>query len=327
MTSVRATRRHLLLLAAAGAATHGLALALARYPTRPITMVVGWPAGGPADNVARLISAQMAAALGQTIIVENRAGAGGNIGSELAARAKNDGYTIMLATSASHGWNSVLYSNLNYKPIEDFAPIGLINTSPGTLLVPTDSPYKSVRDLIQAAKASPGKINFGSGGNGSSQHLNAAMFKKLTGIDITHIPFKGTAPAMTDLMAGRLDFMISTGAIPYIRSGKVRALAVAAPKRLPGLPDVPTFDEAGLKGFYTEAWYGLVAPAGTPRPTLEALNLALAKALSSGEVQRQFVEQGAFPVRPLPIDEFWAFVTKQMSEAAELVRVSGAKVE
>ncbi|MDP1680533.1 MAG: tripartite tricarboxylate transporter substrate binding protein [Burkholderiales bacterium] len=297
------------------------------YPNRPVTLVVGWPAGGPADNVARLIATHMTSALGQPIVIDNRIGAGGNIGSDLVAKAKPDGYTIMLATVASHGLNSELYSKLNYKPIEDFAPIGLINTSPGTLLVPKDSPYKSVRDVIDAAKATPGKLNYGSGGVGSTQHLAGATFRKLAGVDIAHIPFKGTAPAITDLMGGRLDLVITTGAVTFIHSGKLRALAVASRHRIPALPDVPTFDEAGVKGFYTDSWYGLVAPAQTPRPVLETLNSALAKALQNPEVQKQFTDQGAIPAKPMKVDEFWAFVKKQMPEAAELVRTSGAKVD
>ena len=304
-----------------------IAFAQAAYPDRPVTMIVGWAAGGSADAVARLIATQMSSAPGQPVVVDNRAGAGGNIGSEVAAKAKPDGYTIMLSTIASHGFNSALYANLNYRPMEDFAPIGMINTSPGTLLVPTESPFKTVGDLLEAAKKDPGKLNYGSGGVGSSQHLAGAMFKKVTGADITHIPFKGVAPAMTDLMAGRVDMIITTGPIPFIRSGKLRALAVASRERHPVMPDVPTFDQAGVKGFYTDNWYGLVAPANTLRPILEKLNTALVKALANPDVQRQFLEQGAFPAKAMTIDEYWAFVKKQMPEAAQLVKTSGAKAE
>ncbi|WP_285409983.1 tripartite tricarboxylate transporter substrate binding protein [Variovorax sp. efr-133-TYG-130] len=327
-TLIKIDRRQALLLTASLLISRGDALAqAAAFPMRPITMIVGWPAGGPADNVARAIAVQMSSVLGQQIVIDNRPGAGGNIGSELTARAKADGYTIMLATVASHGWNPALYSMLGYKPIEDFAPVGLINTSPGTLLVSASSPYRTVRDLIDAAKQHPGKLNYGSGGVGSSQHMAAATFKNLAGIDVAHIPFKGTAPAMTELMAGRVDMIITTGATPFVRSGKLRALAVAARQRLPSLPDVPTFEQAGVKNFYTDNWYGLVAPANTPRPVLESLNAALAKALANTDVQRQFVEQGAFPSKPMSINEFWGFVKKQMPEAAELVRASGAKLE
>ena len=320
-------RRQALVLISGLAVAHASVRAQAAFPTRPITLIVGWPAGGPADNVVRPIAAQMSAILGQQIVIDNRPGAGGNIGSDLAARSKADGYTIMLATVASHGWNPALYSNLSYRPIEDFAPVGLISTSPGTLLVPANSPYKTVRDLVDWAKAHPGKLNYGSGGVGSSQHMAAAMFKKLAGIDVTHIPFKGTAPAMTELMAGRVDMIITTGATPFVRSGKLRALAVASRQRLPSLPDVPTFDQAGVPAFHTDNWYGLVAPANTPRAILETLNAALAKALENAEVQKQFVENGAFPVKPMSIDDYWDFVRKQMPEAAEAVRNSGAKME
>lgn len=327
LAKLKTSRRQICLFAAGLAMAHSSAYAQTAFPNRPITMVVGWTAGGSADAVARLIATQMSSVLGQPVIVDNRAGAGGNIGSELAAKAKADGYTIMLSTVASHGFNSVLYSSLNYKPIDDFAPIGMINTSPGTLLVPADSPYKTVRDLIDAAKANPGKLNYGSGGVGSSQHLAGAMFKTVAGVDITHIPFKGMAPAMTDLMAGRVDMVITTGPIQFIRSGKLRPLAIAARDRHPAMPEVPTFDQAGVKGFYTDNWYGLVAPAHTPRPVLETLNAALAKALANPDVQKQFIEQGAFPAKPMTIDEYWAYVKKQMPEAAELVRTSGARME
>jgi tripartite-type tricarboxylate transporter receptor subunit TctC len=195
------------------------------------------------------------------------------------------------------------------------------------MLVPTESPYRSVRDVIDAARAQPGKLNYGSGGMGSSQHLAGANFKKLAGVDVAHIPYKGTAPAMTDLMAGRVDFVLTTGAMSFIRSGKLRPLAVAARERLPALPDVPTFDEAGVKGFYTDSWYGLVAPAGTPRPALEKLNTALATALNKPAVRQQFIDQGSLPVTPMKVDEFWTFVQKQMPLAAEQVRISGAKAE
>lgn len=319
-----------LLRTAAGSATLAwstLLLAQTALPPGPITMVVGWPAGGPSDAVARLVSAQMSKALGQSIVIDNRAGAGGNIGTDIASRAKPDGSTIMLATVASHGLNSALYSRLNHDPIKDFAPIGLITTSPGVMLVPKNSPYRSVRELIEKARAQPGQLNFGSGGVGSSQHLAGAVFRKLVNVDVAHIPFKGTAPAMTDLMAGRVDFVITTGALPFIRSGKVRPLAVAAHQRLPALPDVPTFDEAGVKGFYTDSWYGLVAPASTPRPALEKLNTALNQALRDPELQKQFSEQGSLPVKPMGVDEYWTFVKKQMPIAAEQVRISGAKAD
>lgn len=297
------------------------------YPAHPITMIVGWPVGGPSDNVARLVARYMSDVLGQPVVIENRAGAGSNIGSEIAARAKPDGYTIMFATSGSHGLNSELYAKLSFRPIEDFAPIGLISNSPSTLVVPADSPYRSVKDIIETAKAQPGKLNYGSGGVGSSQHLAGARFKKLAGIDVVHIPYKGTAPALTDLMAGRLDLILTTGAGPFVNSGKLRALAVAAPKRMPALPDVPTFDEVGMKGFYADSWYGLVAPAATPGAALKTLNGALLKALQNVQLRQQLIDQGAIPAPAMTPDEFWGFVKRQMPEAAALAREAGAKFE
>jgi tripartite-type tricarboxylate transporter receptor subunit TctC len=327
MTPTSSSRRFHLCLALAGlAALHAPALAQGAFPERPITLVVGWAAGGSADALARMVATEMGATLGQVVNVENKVGAGSNIGSDYVARAKPDGYTIMLATAASHGFNSALFSKLPYKPLEDFAPIGMINTSPGTLLVPTDSPFKTVQDIVKAAKAQPGKMNYGSAGMGSSQHLAGAMFTKITNVDVPHIPFKGAGPAMTELMAGRVDYMITTGPLPFIRGGKVRPLAVASRERHPAMPDVPTFEQAGVK-LYTDNWYGLVAPAATPRPVLDKLNAALNKALVKPEIQKQFVEQGAFPGKPMTPDAFWTFVKNQMPEAAELVRVSGAKVE
>lgn len=297
------------------------------YPTAPITMIVGWTAGGPADGVARMVAAEMSKHLGQSVVVDNKGGAGGNIGSVAAARARPDGYTIMLATVASHGLNSALYDNIGYDPIADFAPVGLINSSPSTMLVPADSPFQSVQDYVEHARKNPGKLTYASGGVGSSQHLAGANFKTRASIDILHVPFKSTAPALTDIMAGRVDMIITTGAIAPISSGKVRPLAITAKDRIPALPQVPTFDEAGVKGFYMESWYGLVAPAGTPRPVLEKLNDALAKALQDPELRKKFVDAGSVPAEPMSIDAYWDMVKRGMADAAELVRISGAKTE
>jgi Uncharacterized protein conserved in bacteria len=329
--SARTTRRTLLKIAAslsvALACPASFAQAADTFPNGPITMIVGWAAGGPADGVARLVAAEMSKHLGQSIVVENKGGAGGNIGSVAAARARPDGYTIMLSTVASHGLNSALYDNIGYDPIKDFAPVGLINLSPSVMLVPNDSPFKSVQDYIAEAKKRPGELTYASGGVGSSQHLAGASFKTRTGVDILHVPFKGTAPALTDVMAGRVDMVITTGFMAPISSGKVRPLAVTSRERIASLPDVPTFNEAGVKDFYMESWYGLVAPAGTPRPILEKLNAALIKALADESLQKRFVESGSVPAQPMTIDEYWDMVKKGMDEAAELVRISGAKAE
>lgn len=297
------------------------------YPKSPIMMIVGWNAGGPADNVGRMVGAEMSKHLGQSVVIDNKGGAGGNIGSMAAARAKPDGYTIMLSTIASHGLNSALYDDIGYDPIEDFEGIGLINTSPSTMLVPTDSPFKSVNDYVEYAKQHPGKLTYASGGVGSSQHLAGASFKTRTGIDILHVPYKSTAPAITDLMSGQVDMIITTGAIGPIQSGKVRPLAITSRDRIPALPDVPTFDEIGIKGFYMEPWYGLVAPAGTPRPILIKLNEALTKSLESPKVRQQFIDTASVPAEPMSVDAYWTMVKDGMVEATELVEISGAKSE
>lgn len=299
----------------------------ADYPAHPVKMVVGWEAGGPADNVARLVGGAMAKHLGQSIVIDNRGGAGGNIGSVAAARAKPDGYTIMQATVASHGLNSALYANIGYDPIEDFEPIGLINTSPSVMLVPVGSRFETVTDLIDYAKENPGELTIASGGVGSSQHLAGASFMKRTGVDLLHVPYKSTAPAITDLMAERVDVIITTGAIGPIASGKLRPLAITAKERIAALPDVPTFDEAGVEGFYMDSWYGLVAPAGTPKEMRQTLHDALVKALEDEAVQEAFIEQGSVPAEPISMDAYWTSVKDGMEEARELVELSGAKID
>jgi len=193
--------------------------------------------------------------------------------------------------------------------------------------VPLDSPFKTVQDYVAYAKQNPGKLTYASGGIGSSQHLAGASFKTRTGIDILHVPFKGTAPALTDVMAGRVDMVITTGAIAPIASGKLRPLAITAKQRIAALPQVPTFDEAGVPGFYMESWYGLVAPAGTPAPILAKLNQALGKALQDPELRKKFVDAGSVPAEPMSPDAYWAMVQAGMTQAAELVRLSGAKAE
>lgn len=298
----------------------------AQSRTEPIHMVVGWPAGSASDTVARVISNAMAGVLGRPIVIDNRPGAGGNIGTEVAARAKPDGNTILLATGASHGVNPALYRKLGYDAIKDFAPVGMISSSASVLIVPESSPLHSVKELIAKAQAEPGKLNYGSAGNGSSGHMAGAMLQQLAKFDATHVPYKGGAPAMTDLMGGQLDFMLDSGAIPLVKSGKLRALAVAAPKRLAALPDVPTFAEAGVPNFDTNWWYGIVAPAGTPRSVLEQLHSALEKSLQTAEVQRRLSELGG-TADPGGIDDFWTYVQQQMPKVAAMVKASGARLD
>lgn len=253
---------------------------------------MGWAAGGPADAVARTIGEELSRQLNQPVMIDNRAGAGGNIGSVAAARAKPDGYD----------------------PMEDFAPIGLINFSPSVMLVPADSPYNDVVGFVDYAKKNPGKLTIVSGGVGSSQHLAGASFMQKTGTDLLHVPFKSTAPAFTDLMAGRVDSIITTGALTPVSSGKVKPLAITAKKRLAALPD-----------FYMSSWYGLVAPKGTPDEVLNRLNEALTKSLENPKIQEDFVRLGAVPAEPMTKEEFWTMVGDGMGQAKELVELSGAR--
>ena len=243
------------------------------YPSQAIKLMVPWPPGGGVDTTGRMIARPLAERLGQSIVVDNRGGAGGNIGTELAARAKPDGYNLLMGSISPNAVNIHLYSRLGFDPIKDFEPIVYVASVPNILVVPADSPARTAQDLVAMARANPGKLNYGSGGVGSSQHLAAVQFMSIAGIQIEHIPYKGTAPAEADLIAGQISLMLdTTTCLPYIASGKMRALAVASKKRNPALPDVPTFDEVGLPGIYASSWYGLMAPAGTPRPLIDKLN-------------------------------------------------------
>ena len=320
----RASRALVLAALAAGIAP---AVHAQSYPERPIKLVVPWPPGGATDALGRLLAQRLTERLGQTVIVDNKAGAGGNIGTAAFVREKADGYTLLMATSSTNAANPHLYSRLGFDAAKDFAPVAFVAEIPNILEVPKQSPFKSVADLVAAAKAEPGKLNYGSGGVGSSQHLAGAMFKHLTGADVLHIPYKGSGPAVSDLLAGQVDMMLDTGSLAQVQAGALRALAVASRQRLPALPEVPTFEEAGVKGFYTDSWYGLVAPAGTPRAALERLNGALITALRNPEVQKQFIDQGSLPVKPMGVDAFWRFVREQMPVAAEQVQVSGARAD
>ena len=298
------------------------------YPTAALTMIVGWPPGGPSDNVARLIAAKMSTELGQSIVIDNRAGAGSNIGSDVAARARPDGYTIMLATVASHGLNSVLYSKLNFDPIKDFAPIGYITSSPSTLLVPADSPYKSLRDVIDAAKANPGKLNYGSGGVGSSQHLAGAIFKKNANLDIVHIPYKGIAQAVTDTIGGQVQVLpiAVPSVIQYLRAGSVKPLAVTSTKRVGSLPDVPTMAEAGVDALSFDSWFGLFAPASTPAQVVQKINQSVNEILNTPDAATTFASVGAETLS-MSTQAFGELVRKDTARWGKVARESGATVE
>lgn len=296
------------------------------YPEKSIRMVVPWPAGGGADAVGRAVAQALTVELGKTVYVENVAGAGGNIGTQQFIRSAPDGYTLLLATSSTNVANPYLYKKTGFDAIKDFTPIASVALISSVLVVPEKSPYKSAKDIVAAAQANPGKLSYGSGGVGASAHLAGELFKAVTKTDITHVPYKGSGPALTDVMGGQLDFMLDTGAFPHIKGGKVRALAVAADKRHPLLPDVPTFNEAGIKGMLMNAWYGVAAPAGTPAAVVSKVNAAVNNALKSGELSKRLQDIGA-EVRSGSPDDFSKFWASELTRYEGLVKLTGATLD
>ena len=300
----------------------------ADYPARPITLVVPYAAGGGNDLIARIVAERMSANLGQPIVIENRGGAGGTIATRQVAKAEPDGYTLLIATS-SLAINPSLYPNIGYDPRKDFAPVGLIASSSNVVLVHPLVPAKSIAELIALAKRQDGKLTFASSGTGSSVHLAAELFAGMAGVKITHVPYKGSGPALNDLIGGHVSMMFSTmaSAAGLVKDGsKVRALAVTGATRSQLFPDLTTVAEAGLPGYEAVLHYGIVAPAGTPRPVVEKLNAALNAALASDEVKRRLAIEGAEAL-PLSPDAHAADIAKEEAKWSEIIRKSGMKGE
>ena len=299
------------------------------YPNRPITLIVPFPPGGSTTIVGRIVADKMSEVLGQSIVVDNRGGAGGTIGSRAVAKSAPDGYTILLGYTGTLAIGPSLYGNVGYDPRTDFEPIGRIGTAPNTLVVHPSFPVHSVPELIAYAKANPGKVNFGSAGIGTVSHVCGEYFANVAGVKITHVPYKGSGPALNDLLGGHVTMMFSTmaSAAGLVREGsKVRALAVTGATRSELFPNLPTVAEAGLPGYEAVLHYGIVAPAGTPRPVIEKLNAALNAALGSGEVKRRLAVEGAeaLPVSP---DEYAADIAKEEAKWSEIIRKSGMKAD
>lgn len=298
------------------------------YPSQPIKLIAPAPPGSPVDIRARWISEQLAPVLGQPVVVENKPGAGGNIGAEAAARSAPDGYTLLVVHQGIVAVNPHLYGRTGFDPLEDFAPVTRIVDTRLVLLVPRDSPFRSVNDLVQAARASPGKISYSSSGIGTPPHLAAELFRRMAGIDVFHVPYKGATPSLTDLLGARVDFSIDSLSShgPHVKTGRLRALAVTGRERLPALSEVPTMAEAGVPGYEYRSWIGLLAPAGTPPATVAHLNRALVKAIRSPAAQRWFVEQGGVGVGDSP-EAFAAFMRAEFQSWGTVIREAGIKAE
>ncbi len=298
------------------------------FPNKPIKFIVPYAAGGATDTTARLVSKELTAILGQPVIVENKAGAGGNIGTDYVAKSPPDGYTMLLAYTGPMAINPSLYDSLPFKPQHDFAPVTLLAQAPQILGVHPSIPATTVDELVAYAKANPTALFFGSSGNGGADHLAGELFKMRTGAQITHVPYKGGAPALADLVAGRtqLQFMTIPASIGHIQAGRIRPLAILAKERYPLFPDVPTISEAGVKNYDVNNWYGVVVAAGTPEPIVNKLNNALIKALRSNEVQTRFSGLGLVPVSNTP-KEFQNFIAAESARWAEIIRVSGASLK
>ncbi|SDC81477.1 Tripartite-type tricarboxylate transporter, receptor component TctC [Paracidovorax valerianellae] len=324
------SRRTLLaaaIISAAAAVVPAGAFAQA-FPNKPITIIVPFAAGGTTDILARVIGQGLSAELGQSVVVDNRAGAGGNIGGQMAARAPADGYTLFMGTVGTHAINAALYKKMPFDPVKDFAPLTRVANVPNLLVANPNQPYKSVQELIAYAKANPGKVNFGSSGSGSSIHLSGELFKSLAKVDMQHVPYKGSAPAVTDLLGNQIGIMFDNmpSAIQHVRSGKLRPIAVTTAKRSPELPDVPTIAEAGVPGYEATSWFGMFAPAGTPAPIVAQLNKALVKVLSQPETKKKLADQGAEPVSETP-EQFAAFIQAESAKWGKVVKESGASVD
>ena len=298
------------------------------YPTKPIRLVVPFPPGGATDILARDVAQKLTEAWGQQVIVDNRPGAGGNIGSELVAKSAPDGYTLEMGTVGTHAINASLYAKMPYDHVKDFVPVILVAGVPNVLVVNPAVPANSVAELIAYAKANPGKLNFASSGNGTSIHLSGELFKFMAGVQMTHVPYKGSAPALQDLIGGQVQLMFDNlpPSLPQIKAGKLRALAVTSLARAPALPDVPTMAEAGLPGYEASSWFGVLAPAGTPPAIVTKLNAEIARWLATPEAKEKLSKQGANAAGGTP-EDFAKHIAAETAKWAKVVKDSGAKID
>jgi tripartite-type tricarboxylate transporter receptor subunit TctC len=314
--------------AAAGMAVLVWGLPTAAYPTKPVSLLIAFPPGGPSDVLSRIVGRKLEQILGQTFVMDNRPGAGGNIAAEAAARAPADGHTILMGNNSILATNAALYKKINFDPEKDFAPISLVGSQANILVVHPDVPAKSLQELIALARARPGKLNYASSGHGAAAHLAAELFKTEAKLNIIHVPYKGAAPALQDVIAGHVQMMFATAAsvVPHIRSGKVRALAVTPIKRTAVFPELATMDELGLKGFDATTWHGLVAPSRVPKDVIATLHRATADALKDAAVRKSLENLGVDIVGGTP-EEFAAYIKAEIPKWTAIVKASGAKLD
>ena len=304
------------------------AAAQAPFPNKPVKIIVGFPAGGPLDAHARLLADRLGRELGQPIIVDYKAGAGGTVGADFVAKSEADGYTLLLANTGTMVINPAIYPKSPYQTLRDFVPLARTAMQPLAIVVHPGVPAQTLQEFVALAKKQPGRLNYGSAGNGGISHLVPEMFKQATGTFIVHIPYRGSAPAFTDLMGGQVQLMAESipQAAAYVKSGKLRALAVTSRVRNPALPDVPTMIEAGIPDFEVVGFYGVLAPAGTPKPALDKLSAAFKAALDAPEIRSRMVQQGADPAF-LASDDFGRFLAAEMPRWAKAVKDSGARLD
>lgn len=297
------------------------------FPDKPIRIVVPFPPGGATDAAARLVAVKMGEHWGQPVVVDNRAGAGGNVGSDLVAKAAPDGYTLVMGVTGSHAINTSLYSRMPYDPVADFVAISQVAVVPNVLVVHPSVPAKNLAELVALAKKEPGKLNYASLGNGTAAHLGMEMLKSEAGVDIAHVPYKGSAPAVSDLLAGQVQMMVDglPSALPHVKAGKLRAIALTSLRRAPSLPELPTIAET-YPGFYADAWSGLFAPRGTPQPVVDKLSAEVQRILKLPDVREKLMALGAEPVGSTQA-EFTAHVKREIEKWAKVVKTSGAKVD
>jgi len=303
------------------------AFAQEAWPTRPIRFILPFPPGGGTDILGRLIAERLSASLGQPVVTENRGGAGGNVGAEAAAKSAPDGYTLVLV-APSLAISPTLYSKINYDPVKDFAPVSLVATVPNVMITQASLPVQNLQEFTAFAKAKPGALNFGSGGAGTSNHLAGELFNIVTGAKLVHIPYKGVNLAMQDVLAGNvhLVFIGIPAAAPHIKTGRLRALALVAPQRSSALPEVPTVAEAGLRDFEVTTWYGVLAPAGTPRSVVTRLNAELVKIMHSPELKEKLAATGTDPLTSTP-EEFADYIKREIAKWGDVVRKAGVKAD